>query len=106
MAAIRDKMVKTLARTRPATTRPKIAPWENACRVFAGESGPGSPLSTTTRPRVTGSSVSGYRIFETAIEAGILITDEVIRFWGGTPRLIYASRTEPAMVEKPEVMAR
>ena len=36
----------------------------------------------------------------------MLMTEEVMRFWAGTPRLMYASKPEPAMVEKPEVMAR
>lgn len=39
-----------------------------------------------------------------AIDAGILITDDVTKFCGGTPSEIYAVITEPAMVEKPEVM--
>jgi hypothetical protein len=29
------------------------------------------------------------------------MTDEVIKFWAGTPRLIYATNTDPAMVENP-----
>ena len=62
------------------------------------------PLSTVTLPRVTGSSLSGMRIFEIARDAGILMTDEVIKVSGGTPRFIYATKTEPAIVEKPEVM--
>lgn len=36
-----------------------------------------------------------------AMDAGILMTEEVTRFWGGTPRLIYAANTEPEIVEKP-----
>ena len=36
-----------------------------------------------------------------AIEAGILMTDAVTRFCAGTPRLMYAPSTEPAIVEKP-----
>lgn len=41
-----------------------------------------------------------------AIEAGILITEDVTRFVAGTPRLIYAAKTDPAMVENPEVIVR
>ena len=41
-----------------------------------------------------------------AIEAGILITDDVTRLDAGTPKLIYAARTDPAMVEKPDVMVK
>lgn len=59
-----------------------------------------------TRPRVTGSSVSGTRILLIAMEAGILMTEDVTRFAAGTPRLIYAARTDPAIVEKPDVIVR
>ena len=59
-----------------------------------------------TCPRVTGSSVSGMRIFEMEIDAGIDMTDAVTKFCGGTPMLIYADNTEPAIVENPEVMVR
>jgi hypothetical protein len=59
-----------------------------------------------TRPRVTGSSVSGNRILLIAMEAGILMTEDVTRFAAGTPRLIYAARTDPAIVEKPDVIVR
>lgn len=41
-----------------------------------------------------------------AIDAGILITEDVIRFWAGTPRFMYKVSTEPAMVENPEVMTK
>ena len=34
----------------------------------------------------------------------MLMTEEVMRFWAGTPRLMYASKTEPAIVENPDVM--
>lgn len=30
------------------------------------------------------------------------MTDEVTRFWAGTPRLMYAAKTEPEMVENPD----
>jgi len=46
------------------------------------------PRSTVTRPRVTGTSISGKRILLMDIEAGMLITDEVTRFDAGTPREI------------------
>ena len=59
-----------------------------------------------TRPRVTGSSVSGTRILLIAMEAGILMTEDVTRFVAGTPMLIYAARTDPAIVEKPDVIER
>ena len=39
-----------------------------------------------------------------AIEAGILITEDVTKLTAGTPREMYALKTEPAMVEKPDVM--
>ena len=80
--------------------RPNSAPLENACSAFAGGFF-SSPRSTVTRPRVTGSSISGRRSFEMAIDAGMLITDAVTKFSGGTPRPMYALSTEPAMVEKP-----
>lgn len=41
-----------------------------------------------------------------AILAGILITEEVMSVEAGIPRKIYAARTEPEMVLKPEVMVR
>ena len=59
-----------------------------------------------TCPRVTGSSVSGMRILLIAIDAGILMTDEVTRLVAGTPRLIYAASTEPAIVENPDVIVK
>jgi hypothetical protein len=40
------------------------------------------------------------------MEAGILMTEDVTRFAAGTPRLIYAARTDPAIVEKPDVIVR
>ena len=80
--------------------RPKTAPLLKAWRALAGLFF-SSPRSTVTRPRVTGSSSSGRRIFEIAIDAGMDMTEAVTRFSGGTPRLIYALSTEPAMVEKP-----
>ena len=40
------------------------------------------------------------------IEAGILMTEDVMRVWGGTPKPMYAESTEPAIVEKPDVMVR
>ena len=86
----------------PATINPNVAPLLNAWRAFAGLFFPSSwPRSTTTFPRVTGSSSSGSLILLIAIEAGILITDEVTRFWAGTPSWIYAVSTEPAIVENP-----
>lgn len=36
-----------------------------------------------------------------AMDAGMLMTEEVTRFWGGTPKLIYAANTVPEIVEKP-----
>ncbi len=65
-----------------------------------------SPRSTVTRPRVTGSSSSGKRILLIAIEAGILMTEDVTKFCGGTPRPIYAVNTEPAIVENPDVIVK
>ena len=59
-----------------------------------------------TCPRVTGSSVSGMRILLIAIDAGILMTDEVTRLVAGTPRPIYAASTEPAIVENPDVIVK
>lgn len=59
-----------------------------------------------TCPRVTGSSVSGMRILLIAIDAGMLMTDEVTRLVAGTPRLIYAASTEPAIVENPDVIVK
>ena len=59
-----------------------------------------------TCSRVTGSSVSGMRILLIAIEAGILMTDEVTRLVAGTPRPIYAPSTEPAIVENPDVIVK
>ena len=85
---------------RKATTTPNIAPWLNACSAFDGGFLT-SPRSTATRPRVTGSSVSGKRILLIAMDAGMLITDAVTRFCAGTPMLMYAESTEPAIVEKP-----
>jgi hypothetical protein len=41
-----------------------------------------------------------------AMEAGILMTEDVTRFAAGTPRLIYAARTDPAIVENPDVIVR
>ena len=90
----------------PATMRPKTAPLLNACSAFAGLFLSESPRSTTTRPRVTGSSVSGMRILLIAMLAGMLMTLAVTRFWGGTPRPMYAESTEPAIVEKPLVIVR
>jgi hypothetical protein len=37
-----------------------------------------------------------------AMEAGILMTEDVTRFWGGTPSETYAPKTEPAIVANPE----
>ena len=84
----------------PATMRPKRAPCENAWRAFVGAFFCW-PRSTVTWPRVTGSSISGIRIFEIAMDAGIDMTDAVTKFSGGTPMPMYALSTEPAMVEKP-----
>ena len=39
-----------------------------------------------------------------AMEAGILIMEAVIRLWAGTPKLMYALITEPAMVENPSMV--
>lgn len=36
-----------------------------------------------------------------AIDAGIDITEAVTKFCAGTPKPMYAPRTDPAMVEKP-----
>lgn len=80
--------------------RPKRAPLLKACSAFAGLSF-SSPRLTVTCPRVMGSSISGIRNFDMAIDAGMDITEAVTRFSGGTPRLIYALSTEPAMVENP-----
>ena len=55
---------------------------------------------------MTGSSVSGMRTLLIAIDAGILMTEEVTRLAGGTPRLIYAASTEPAIVENPDVIVK
>ena len=77
-----------------------MAPLEKACSAFAGSSF-SLPRSTVTRPRVMGSSISGMRIFEMAMDAGMDMTEAVTKFSGGTPRLMYAPSTEPAMVEKP-----
>ena len=82
-----------------------MAPLEKACSAFAGSSF-SLPRSTVTRPRVMGSSISGMRIFEMAMDAGMDMTEAVTRFCAGTPRPIYALRTEPAIVEKPEVIVR
>jgi len=57
-------------------------------------------------PRVTDSSVSGTRSLLIAIDAGILMTEEVMRLAAGTPRLIYAASTEPAIVENPDVIVK
>src|SRR6266545_1296690 len=104
--ATSDKTVSTLARICPTTIKPKMGPWLNAWRAFSGFFLSSSlPRSIVTRPRVTGSSVSGMRILLIAIEAGMLMTAEVTKVCGGTPRLMYATMTDPAMVEKPEVMA-
>jgi hypothetical protein len=46
------------------------------------------------------------RILLIAIDAGILITDEVTRLVAGTPRPIYAASTEPAIVENPDVIVK
>jgi hypothetical protein len=35
------------------------------------------------------------------MDAGMLIMEAVIRFWAGTPKLMYAIITEPAIVENP-----
>jgi len=40
------------------------------------------------------------------MEAGMLMTEAVTREEAGTPRLMYPMRTDPEMVENPEVMAR
>ena len=40
-----------------------------------------------------------------AIEAGILMTDEVTKFCAGTPRLMYAANTDPEMVENPNKLS-
>ena len=57
--------------------------------------------TTTTRSRVTGSSNSGRRSLLIAIDAGMLMTEAVMRFWAGTPKLMYVLKTEPAIVENP-----
>jgi hypothetical protein len=36
-----------------------------------------------------------------AIEAGMLITEDVTKFCAGTPSWMYADNTDPAMVENP-----
>lgn len=115
----RIKGMNKAYKTWPATIKPNVAPLLKAWRALTG--GPpfsSRPRSTTTRPLVTGSSISGMRIFEIAIEAGIDMTEDVTRFlqkirsdwifeqkgtyWGGTPSAMYAVRTDPDMVEKPE----
>jgi hypothetical protein len=45
-----------------------------------------TPRSTTTCPRVMGSSSSGTRILEMAMKAGMDMTEEVTMFCAGTPR--------------------
>ena len=55
---------------------------------------------------MTGSSFSGSRILLIAMEAGMLMTEDVTRVCAGTPRLMYAAITDPAIVEKPEVMVK
>jgi len=32
------------------------------------------------------------------------MTEAVIRFWAGTPKLMYALKTAPAIVEKPYIV--
>lgn len=71
----------------PATIKPKSAPCENACSMFAGGFF-STPLSTTTLPLVNGSSNSGYLNLLIAIEAGIDMTEEVMSEVGETPRLM------------------
>ncbi|KMU76362.1 hypothetical protein CISG_01096 [Coccidioides immitis RMSCC 3703] len=46
-----------------------------------------------TRPAVNVSSFSGYLIFDTASDAGMLITQDEISAWGFTPRATYATNT-------------
>lgn len=50
---------------------------------------------------MTGWSISGMRILLIAMDAGIDMTEEVIKFLAGMPRLMYAANPEPEMVEKP-----
>jgi hypothetical protein len=43
---------------------------------------------------------------EIAILAGMDIMDAVTKLVAGTPRLIYAMSTDPAIVEKPDVIVK
>ena len=86
----------------PATLIPSHEPLANAWRKLDGLSSSSSGI--TSSPEVRVSSVSGYRSFEMARDAGIDITQDEIRATGEIPIKIYAESTLPAIVANPEVM--
>lgn len=86
----------------PAILIPSQAPLAKACSAFVARCS--SSSGTTHRPEVIVSSVSGYLILDTARDAGMDMMQEDTIACAFRPRLMYATRTEPAMVANPEVM--
>ena len=95
-------MQRSVATIIPPILRPSHAPFANACREFAARCSSSSGI--TTRPAVNVSSSSGYLSLEIARLAGIDITQDETSACALTPKEMYATRTLPAIVAKPEVM--
>jgi len=83
-----EMMTMRFAATIPATLRPVQAPLAIAWKILASEfPSSGSLFKMVTCPRVSGSSVSGTRILEMAIEMGIDIKQDEMTAWPLAPRL-------------------
>ena len=87
----------------PAIFNPSHAPLANEWRKLAARCSSSSG-TTITSSVVKASCSSGKRSLLIANDDGIDMTQEETRAWPFSPRPMYARRTDPAMVAKPDVM--